>query len=100
MASAKIKVSPEELRKQAAVLKKSRTAHQTVRKKIINLMSQIAVEWQGDAADAYMKQLAAMIPSFEAFDENTDQIAKIIEQTAERFEDKDKELGRRFEALD
>lgn len=100
MASIKIKVSPEELRKQTAVLKKSKTAHQNIRKKLTNLISQIAADWKGDAADAYIKQFAAMTPSFEAFDENTEQIAKIIEQTAQRFEDKDKELGRRFEALD
>lgn len=98
--SGKIKVSPEKLRKQAAVLKKSKTTHQNIRKKITNLMSQIAVDWKGGAADAYLKQLAAMAPALDAFDENTEQIAKIIEQTAQRFEDKDKDLGRRIEALD
>ena len=100
MGSVKLKVQPEDLRKQATELRKSKNNHQAVRKKIVNLVTQIALDWQGDAADAYMKQFAAMIPSFEAFDENTEQIAKIIEQTADRFEDKDKELGRRFEALD
>ena len=100
MAASKIRISPDEMEKQVAVLRKSKTAHQDVRKKLMNLMSQIAIEWQGDAADAYLKQFAAMAPAFEVFDENTELIAQSIEQTALRFENKDKELGRRYEALD
>lgn len=98
--NSKLKVSPAELRMQAKVLIGSYTTHQSIQKKILNLVSEIALDWQGEAADAYIKQLLEMVPLFQAFDENTNQMAKIIEQTADRFEDKDKELGRRFEALD
>ena len=54
MGNVKLKVQSEDLRKQATELRKSKNNHQAVRKKIVNLVTQIALDWQGDAADAHL----------------------------------------------
>lgn len=88
-----IKVEPSELRAKAAELRNHREEHDAAMNKIKDLVSQLPEIFMGKAAEAYDQQFTDMQPTFTNFSELLEDLAKKLDNTANRMENEDSDIA-------
>lgn len=91
-----IMVTPQELRARARELRNYKEAHENVMNRITNLVGSVCTVWRGSAQDAFVAKYMGMKPSYTNFAQALEQHAALMEETADRLEQKDNSLGSRI----
>lgn len=99
MATNEIKITPEQMRTRASEYNAQADAVGEVISKMDSLLSQLRVEWTGQASTAYAEKFNDELrPSFVKAAELIDEIAAALTATAKSLEDTDSGIAQQFRA--
>jgi WXG100 family type VII secretion target len=89
---ANIKITPESLRTHASTLRKQNERHRQAYASMDSLVHNLSSEWTGEAQSAFLATVDGNKTSFGKFGTDIDAFAKLMDDSANRMEQTDREL--------
>ena len=96
MATEKISMSPEQMRRRAGEYTQQANNLQSIINKMDNLLRALQEEWKGRASEAYAVRFNELRPGFVSAKELIDNIAKALDDTARITEETDNAIASQF----